>query len=158
MAQAPSSLSLPVPFHEATVRDAMSQGVISCPAEASLRTVARLMASYRVHAVFVLAHVDEDDEDRQLLGLVSDLDLVLAAAAGTDVSRLTAGQSAEAPLLAIDASEPLEEAARLMSEHRASHLVVLDPESARPLGVVSTLDLACSLANEQGERETHSAS
>jgi CBS domain-containing protein len=33
-----------------------------------------------------------------------------------------------------------------MTEHRMTHLVVVSPETARPLGVVSSLDLARAIA------------
>jgi CBS domain-containing protein len=32
-----------------------------------------------------------------------------------------------------------------MSEHECSHLIVTDPDSGRPLGVVSSLDVARAL-------------
>ena len=38
----------------------MHPGMISCPPETSLRTVARMMATYRVHAIIVHAHDDEE--------------------------------------------------------------------------------------------------
>ena len=69
------------PFESATVEDAMSPGVISCPPETPLRVVARMMATFNVHSVFVFEHRDEDDEDAQFWGVVSDLDLVAAGPA-----------------------------------------------------------------------------
>ena len=146
---------LPVPFATATVADAMSPGVISCPPETPLRIVARMMATFNVHCIFVFEHRDEDDEDFQLWGVVSDLDLV--AASRTDVDGRTAGASAVTPLVAVPSSAPLETAARLMSEHGTAHLAVVDPKSERPVGVISTLDLARALAAETGVRETQAS-
>jgi CBS domain-containing protein len=37
-----------------------------------------------------------------------------------------------------------------MTEHGVAHLVVADPRSPRPAGVISTLDLAQVLADEPG--------
>ena len=62
-------------FETATVRDAMSNGVISCPPETPLRVVARMMATFGVHAIFVFEYAEEDDAP-QLWAVVSDLDLV----------------------------------------------------------------------------------
>src|SRR5206468_810890 len=67
---------LPVAFEAATVGDAMSRGVISCRPETPLRVVARMMATYGVHAIFVFEHTDEEDEAPRLWAVVSDLDLV----------------------------------------------------------------------------------
>jgi hypothetical protein len=41
------------PIAELRVADAMHLGMVSCPADSPLHTVARMMATYRVHAVFV---------------------------------------------------------------------------------------------------------
>ena len=48
--------------------------------------------------------------------------------------------------LTVAPDEALERAAQMMLEHRATHLVVVDPETDRPLGVLSTLDVAGVLA------------
>jgi len=135
---------LPVPFDAARVADAMSPGVISCPPETPLRVVARMMATFSVHSVFVFEHRDEDDEDIQLWGVVSDLDLV--AAGRLNVDERTAGSSAVTPLVTVQTDAPLSEAAQIMAEQGISHLAVVDPESKRPVGVISTLDIARSIA------------
>ena len=136
--------TLPVPFETATVADAMSPGVISCPPETPLRVVARMMSTFSVHSVFVFEHQDEDDEDLQLWGVVSDLDLV--AAGRLDVDTRTAGGSAVTPLVTVCSTEPLSVAAQLMAENGVSHLPVIDAVSGRPVGMVSTLDVARALA------------
>jgi CBS domain-containing protein len=138
-----------VPFEPATVGDLMSRGVISCPPETPLRVVARLMATYRVHAIFVMEHADEDDEAPQLWALVSDLDLV--AATGLDLDALTAGATAVTPLVTVDADSSIAEAGSLMAQHGIAHLAVTDPDSRRPIGVISTLDIARAVADDDIE-------
>jgi CBS domain-containing protein len=147
--------TLPVPIDEATVGDAMSAGVISCPPETPLRTVARMMATYRVHAVFVFDYGDEDDESVELWGLVSDLDL--AAAVCADVDARTARSSAVTPLVTVASDEPLERAAQLMAEHGIAHLAVVDRSTRRPIGVVSTLDIARAVAAGRAPSEVYAA-
>ena len=61
-------------FDSATVLDAMRLGVVTVAPETPLREVARVMATYRIHAVVV----SEIEGDRPW-GIVSDLDLVAAA-------------------------------------------------------------------------------
>ena len=53
---------VPSPFLRATVADVMTEGLISCAPSTPLRSVARLMASHRVHSVFVFDYGQEDDE------------------------------------------------------------------------------------------------
>ena len=104
---------LPVPFESASISDAMSHGVLSCPPETPLRVVARMMATHGVHAIFVFEHTDEDDEAPQLWAVVSDLDLV--AATPLDLDELTAGETAVTPLVSVGADHSIAEAGSLMA-------------------------------------------
>jgi CBS domain-containing protein len=132
-------------FVSATVAEAMSAGVINCTPETPLREVARLMATYRVHAVFVLDYGDDRDEAAELWGLVSDLDLVAGVWVGAD--ERTAGESAVAPLVTVQSRDRLEHAAQLMAENGVSHLAVIDDATGRPVGVLSSLDIARAVAD-----------
>ena len=142
---------LPIAFETATVGDAMSRGVISCPPETPLRTVARMMATFGVHAIFVFERLDEYDETPRLWAVVSDLDLV--AATQLDLDRVTAGATAVTPLVSIAADRSIEEAGSLMSQYGIAHLAVTEPGSSLPIGVISTLDIARAVAAGHGPRE-----
>jgi signal-transduction protein with cAMP-binding, CBS, and nucleotidyltransferase domain len=142
---------LPVAFEIATVRDAMSHGVISCPPETPLRVVARMMVTFGVHAIFVFEHTDEDDEAPQLWAVVSDLDLV--AATRLDLDTLTAGATAVTPLVTVRADSSIADAGSLMAQFGVAHLAVTDPDFDRPIGVISTLDIARAVAAGLGPRE-----
>lgn len=133
----PKLSRLPAAGH---VADAMTSGLISCIPETPLRTVARIMADHHVHAVYVFDYGREDDETVELWGLVSDLDV--AAGIGADLDTRTARESSVTPLVLVRSDDPLERAAQLMAEHGVSHLAVLDPLTDRPVGVLSTLDIA----------------
>jgi signal-transduction protein with cAMP-binding, CBS, and nucleotidyltransferase domain len=141
----------PVVFETATVGDAMSRGVISCPPETPLRVVARMMATHGVHAIFVFEYA-ADDEAPQLWSVVSDLDLV--AATRLDLDTLTAGATAVTPLDSVAADSSIGEAGSLMAQYGIAHLAVTEPGSRRPTGVISTLDIARAIAAGLGPRET----
>jgi CBS domain-containing protein len=143
---------LPVAFESATVGDVMSHGVISCPHETPLRVVARMMATHGVHAIFVFEYADEADEEPRLWAVVSDLDLV--AAARLDLDTLTAGATAVTPLVTVETDSSIGEAGSLMAQHGIAHLAVTEPGSRRPIGVISTLDIARAIAAGLGSRET----
>ena len=125
------------------VADYMHPGVLACAAETSLADVARMMARHRIHCVVVLA----DREAAQEWGVVSDLDLVEMAAAGS-VEGSTAGECAVGPTVVVHPGDTLARAAQLMAENSVAHLLVAKASPARPLGVLSTLDLARALAGE----------
>jgi CBS domain-containing protein len=120
----------------------MTPGIVRCSPSASLREVAALMTERRIHCVVV---ADERDES-SMWGVISDLDLV-AAATVRPVEEQAAGGSALRPAATIGGHESLADAARRMTRQGVSHLVVVDPVQRRPLGVVSTLDVAGALAD-----------
>jgi len=143
---------LPVAFETATVGDAMSRGVLSCPPETPLRVVARMMATHGVHAIFVFEYGNDDDDEPRLWAVVSDLDLV--AATRLDLDTLTAGATAVTPLVTIEADCSIAEAGSLMAQYGIAHLAVTEPGLRRPIGVISTLDIARAIAAGLGPRET----
>jgi CBS domain-containing protein len=147
---------LPVPFEVATVGDAMSKGVISCQPETPLRVVARMMATFGVHAIFVFEHAEDDDEAPRLWAVVSDLDLV--AAAQLDLDTLTAGATAVTPLVSVPSDRSIAEAGSLMAQYGIAHLAATDPTTRRPIGVISTLDIARAIATGHGHGETFASS
>jgi predicted transcriptional regulator len=77
-------------------------------------------------------------------GIVSDAQVALAAASGK--LRATAGELAASDAIMISPAEELKHAAELMGEHGVSHLIVSTTLTARPVGIISTLDLAGVLA------------
>jgi CBS domain-containing protein len=122
-----------------TVGEAMHEGVIACALETPLTEVARLMAEHRIHCVVGFGDVTEDDT--RLWGVITDGDL-MAVAAGADPADYTAGAAAATEVVTIAPDEPLRRAAGLLREHQVSHLLVVEPSTDRPIGVVSGLDIA----------------
>jgi CBS domain-containing protein len=130
------------PFHRARVHDAMRAGVFTCPPDTPLRDVARMMATYRIHCV-VVSELEAEGGGRAW-GVIADMDLV--AAAGPNSGDTPVREVANTELLTVPADETLERASQLMTEHEVSHLVVIQPQSGHPVGVLSSLDVAGVLA------------
>jgi CBS domain-containing protein len=126
------------------VAAAMHRGVVTCRPETPLTKVARMMAGHHIHSVVVWSEAQEFDEDGTLWGVVSDLDLARAIAAGA--SGLTARSVASSTPVTIAPDESIRRAAELMVACGVTHLVVA--RRGRPVGVISTLDLARVLADE----------
>lgn len=141
-AREPMEITQPV-LEFRPVSSAMHPGVITCHPGATLRDVARMMANVGIHAVVVWG--DEEDDSQGFWGIVSDLDLVTAAARGERLAGPAVG-AAKSEVVTVRAGESLLRAAQLMEAHRATHLVVIADDRDRPVGVLSTLDLARALA------------
>jgi CBS domain-containing protein len=120
------------------VRDCMHLGILSCAADAPLNEVAAIMAKHHVHAVAVANRTGG-----RPIGVVSDVDVVAAAARGAESTAL---EGAATDAHAISADRSMARAAQLMAEHGVTHLVVLDAASGYPIGVLSSLDVAAVYA------------
>jgi CBS domain-containing protein len=131
-------------LERATVVDAMHPGILTCAPDTPLVEVARLMSIHRVHCVAVAGVMHDANGESLVWRILSDADLAAAAAAG-DLS-VTAASVATDPPATAWTSDPLREAAKTMAEHKLSHLVVLSTNDGRPVGVLSTLDIAHVLA------------
>lgn len=139
------------PLDHIRVGEAMHRGVLGCPFDTPLAEVARLMATHRIHAVVGLG--DLADDETRLWGLVSDRDVVAMAAAGGDVESQSAGVSATTEVVTIGPHDSMRRAAQLMHEHGLSHVLVVEPGVDRPIGVVSTLDVAAAVGGLERETE-----
>jgi|tagenome__1003787_1003787.scaffolds.fasta_scaffold20162139_1 CBS domain-containing protein len=130
-----------------TVESVMHCGVLSCRPETPIAEVARIMVDHRVHALVVDGiRRDRAGMERLDWGVVSDLDLV-ARIDAIDARTATAGDMAVTPAVVTSPEDSLSQAARLMHDYDVHHLLVVDPTSRRPVGIVSTLDLAAVVAS-----------
>jgi CBS domain-containing protein len=129
-------------LEHATVADAMHPGILSCEPDATLTEVARMMAVHHIHCLAVIG-ISRQEPAFGVWGIISDLDLVRAGIRGEDQA---AAALAQQPVVSVTPSTPLAEAGELMFTHGVNHLVVIEAESQRPVGILSTLDLAGVLA------------
>lgn len=130
-----------------TVADAMHEGVITCSPSAQLDEVAVAMATHNIHCVVAVDAGPAGQDDDRLWGIVSDLDLLRGL--GSPV-RLDAGNLAALDVIMVAPEEPLDRVAETMVKHEVTHLVVA--KEGRPVGVLSTLDIARAVARAKEQR------
>lgn len=121
-------------LEHARVSDAMRPGVISCPPDTSMDEVARIMATNHVHAVVITGLAGGGP-----WGVVSDRDMLNVAQEAPD--RLAGSCATQDPVM-VTPSQRLEEAIELMRRAGVTHVLVGAPGSNRPIGVLSSLDVA----------------
>ena len=132
------------PLCLATVTDTTHQRIVSCPADATLTDVARLMATHHVYCTAVIGGSHDQQGGGLVEGLISDLDVTRAGIrVGPEES---AAALALEPRISIDATTGLSQAGELILKHGVSHVVVIDSVIQRPTGVRSTLDVIGVLA------------
>jgi CBS domain-containing protein len=131
-------------FEHATVADAMHPGILSCDGETTVTDVARMMSTHHVHCVVVLGGATGEVDEPPVWGIISDLD-ILRAGLSPDAPD-TAADLARGPVINVDTTAALRDAAELMLTRASSHVVAVNPETRRPVGILSTLDIAGVLA------------
>lgn len=115
------------------VRELMSANVVSVDSGASVIDAAKLMNEKGVSSVIV-------KNEGELVGIITDRDILTRVVSkGSDASKVTVGEVMSSPLLTIDENAPLDEAAKMMSEHNVRRLVI---ESAgKKVGVIAESDM-----------------
>jgi CBS domain-containing protein len=129
-------------LEHARVADAMRTGVISCPPDASMEAVARIMATNHVHAVVITGLAENGP-----WGVVTDRELLSVA---SDAADRLAGSCATTDPVIVKPSEKLTEALAVMEREGISHVLVGDSRSDHPIGVLSSLDVAGIVAWGRG--------
>jgi CBS domain-containing protein len=131
----------PLDLDRVRVGDCMHHGIIACDPTAPLAEVASIMATNRVHAVAVHHGVYRPH------GIISDLDVIAAAAAGTAP---TAADIAATEVLSVSTDCSLREAARLMAEHGVTHVIAIERSNGHAVGILSTTDIVAAYARAAG--------
>ena len=129
------------PVAHLTVGDVMRRGLITCPPDANLKTIARTMAEACVHCVFI-TDIKRRNPSGEVItwGVVSDLDL-LHGLRNRAVERI-ASDVETTELVTVDPTDALETAVRLMADCATAHLVVVSAQQGQPVGMISSLDIA----------------
>ena len=134
------------------VRDLMRPALIACPPDATLGEAAVLLAKHRLHALIVA------DATGQLLGIISDIDLLTGEWLSTDSVNLATMRTMSvstlmsSPPATIEADASASQAAARMQLEHLHRLVVMEED--QPVGVISVSDLVASLAHTSTERHT----
>lgn len=126
-----------------TARDVMTEGVQCVSENDTVATAAQQMASLDVGALPICG------EDDRLKGMITDRDIVVKVVGRNRDPRCTlAGELAQYRLVYTTADAPIEEAMRLMREHRVRRLPVLDTDK-RLCGMISEADIATHVSHEE---------
>jgi len=131
---------------ELTVSKVMSKTVMAVELNISARDCARAMAKKGVSCAVIT-------QSGSAIGIVTERDLVSKVLAETiDPKNVLVRDIMSTPLITISPNAPLTSAAELMAQYRVRRLVVVDQNGALT-GIVTTGDIARSLAEKHGYRE-----
>lgn len=130
-----------------TVGELMTYDLILVRDDEPLHHAAMLLEQHRIHGLPVV------DEAGALVGVVSQTDMVRARI----TEQLWAGWRGlkvrhlmTSPALTVAADESVADAAQRMEANHVHRLVVVGPDGASPVGIVSTSDIVRAMVNEVG--------
>jgi CBS domain-containing protein len=130
------------------VADLMTIDPVVVAVDASLEDAAHLLHAYSITGLPVV------DGQGTLVGVISQTDLValedssVGRAVRTHQSGLRVGELMSSPAVTVPMTGALDEAARLMLDHRVHRLVAVD-DAGRPVGVLSAIDFVALYAEAQ---------
>ena len=120
--------------HDRKIRDVMTPSPRTVESSAPVQEAAKIMRDEDVGAIPIV-------ENGSLVGIVTDRDIALNVVAegkeiSTPVSQIAAGD-----LVTVDPEQSLDEALRLMAQHKVRRLPVVE-EDGRPVGIIAQADIA----------------
>ena len=131
---------------EQAVENVMSKAVMAVELNVSAKDCAKAMAKRGVSCAVVT-------QGGNAIGIVTERDLVSKVLAESiDAKSVLVRDIMSTPLITIPPYAPLTGAAEMMARYRVRRLVVVD-ESGSLVGIVTTGDIARTLAESKGYRE-----
>ena len=131
---------------EPTVAKVMSKAVMAMELNTSAKDCAKAMAKRGVSCAVIT-------QGGSAVGIVTERDLVSKVLAESiDAKNVLARDIMSTPLITVGPDSTLTNAAELMAQYRVRRLVVVDSSGAL-VGLVTTGDIARSLAEKHGYRE-----
>ncbi|MDG6898573.1 MAG: CBS domain-containing protein [Nitrososphaerota archaeon] len=133
-------------LEEKTVGMVMSKTVMAMELNVSAKDCAKAMAKRGVSCAVIT-------QEGSAVGIVTERDLVSKVLAESiDAKNVLVRDIMSTPLITVAPDVPLTGAAELMARYRIRRLVVVDADGAMA-GLVTTGDIARTLAEKQGYRE-----
>ena len=131
---------------ERMVKDIMSKAVMSVDLNSNVKDCAKLMSRRGVSCAVIT-------QGGNAIGIVTERDLVSKVLAeAIDPKNVLVRDIMSTPLITVNPDVSLTEAADLMAQYRVRRLVVVDGTGSL-VGIVTTGDVARSLAEQHGYRE-----
>jgi CBS domain-containing protein len=131
---------------ESKILDVMTKAVIAVDLNTKVANCAKLMAKKGVSCTVIT-------QSNAPIGIVTERDLVSKVLADAiDPNNVLVRDIMSTPLITVSPNATVPEASAMMAEYRVRRLVVVDRSGAM-VGIVTTGDIARSLAEKHGYRE-----
>jgi CBS domain-containing protein len=121
------------------VKEIMSTKLETIDVTKNAQEAAKKMNDKRISSVLV---VGGDNKSEEPIGIVTERDLVIrVCAAGTSSKDVGIREIMSSPIVTVEPHATVETAADLMLSNKVRHLLVIDEQTRKPVGVVAPSDL-----------------
>src|SRR5918994_6682886 len=140
-----------------SVQDYMNARMVMRDSKASVLELAKVMVDWNVSSVAI---TDEEQNNKKVIGILTERDIVKSIAKGASPDGISAGSLMSSTILSIRKDQPIEEAALIMIRNKVRHLLVEDPAAHNRaiIGIITTTDLARYLKKRMKETSITAAS
>jgi CBS domain-containing protein len=127
-------------FMQNAVSEIMSRHLETIDVQENAQEAAKKMNHKRISSVLV---VDRDEKKREEpIGIVTEKDLVNhVCAPGRSSKEVSIREIMSSPIATIESEATVETAADLMLSNRVRHLLVVDEQTGKPVGIIAPSDL-----------------
>jgi predicted transcriptional regulator len=132
---------------QATVADYMSTKMLTMDNRSGLLDAAKKMVEANISSIAIT------NDKSGIIGILTERDIVKAIVKNIPLNGVTASSLMSQPIMSVERSSSLEDAARVMIQRRVRHLLVQDTANSEFIGIITATDIAKylkkNLANEE---------
>ena len=126
-------------FMQNAVKEIMSTKLETIDVTSNAQEAAKKMNDKRISSVLV---VDGDNKSGEPIGIVTERDLVIrVCAAGTSSKDVGIREIMSSPIVTVEPDATVETAADLMLSNKVRHLLVINEQTRKPVGIIAPSDL-----------------
>jgi len=121
------------------IKEIMSTKLETIDVTENAQQAAKKMNDKRISSVLV---VDGDKQSGEPIGIVTERDLVIrVCAVGTSSKEVGIREIMSSPIATVEPQATVETAADLMLSNKVRHLLVVDEQTRKPVGIIAPSDL-----------------
>jgi CBS domain-containing protein len=121
------------------IKEIMSTKLETIDVTENAQQAAKKMNDKRISSVLV---VDGDKQSGEPIGIVTERDLVIRVCAeGTSSKEVGLREIMSSPIATVEPQATVETAADLMLSNKVRHLLVVDEQTRKPVGIIAPSDL-----------------
>jgi len=121
------------------IKEIMSTKLETIDVAKNAQEAAKKMNDKRISSLLV---VDGDSKTEEPMGIVTERDLVIrVCAAGTNSKDVGIREIMSSPIVTVEPDATVETAAELMLSNKVRHLLVIDEQTKKPVGIIAPSDL-----------------